>query len=124
MTNMNPANATRYDIKEVQLAPVQNVLIVAKDRSATIEYTIGKLTPGTPGVVGSGQILESGIKGTPNYQPYIPALNGSPTVADQILPVMSDTIVMTDDEWNAWSAQGDDDYRAAVVIKRLGLTLS
>lgn len=124
-------------INPVQVKPVADVLIVVPDRSSKIQYTIGKFVegkvavPAVATVPGRGAILESGTKGSPGYQPYVPPVTpilGTPevpAVQDSVLPVDSGTVEMTDDEWNSWPAGSNDtDYRFTIVAKRLNLTLT
>lgn len=122
-------------IELIQLKPVQDIVLVIPAKSGTIQYIVGKLIPGKPEIPavatipGRGQILESGTKGQPNYQPYVPAIDsiiGTPAVSavpDAVTPVVQGTIEMTDAEWNAWGTQDDDTYRTSIVVARLGLTI-
>lgn len=121
-------------VTPVQVKPAQDILLIVPERSPKIQYILGKLVPGKPevpaipAVLGRGQILESGTVGQPGYQPYVPAIAGRPetpaipAVPDAVIPVDQGTIEMTDDEWSAWTGKDDNDYRTAIVIKRLSLT--
>lgn len=111
------------NIKPVQVIPEQDVLLVIPAKSATIQYVLAKLVPGSaevPGVVGKGNVLDGSGK------IVTPAIKGSPTipaVPDSYIQVDSGTVEMTDSEWTAWDSQDDDSYRSSIVSKRLGLTI-
>ena len=115
-------NASGVLIKPVQLKPQADILLVVPAHSSSISYVVGKLIPGTPAKLGKGATLESGTPGAPDYQPYVPAVNGVAFAPDSIMPLDQGTIEMTDAEWAAWNDQPDNEYRTSVVAARLGLT--
>ncbi len=129
-----PSEPQSISVQSVRIAPVEvkpqaDILLIVPDRSAKINWVVGKLIPGTPevpmvpGIVGKGKVLDDkGNVITPAIEgkPAIPAV---PAVPDSIIQVDSGTIEMTDDEWNNWKDQDDLAYRSAIVAKRLGWTI-
>lgn len=110
-------------ISPVQLVPVQDTLLVIPAKSATIQYHVAKIVPGSPevpGKVGVGRTLDaSGKEVAPAVEGY-PAI---PAVPDSFIVVDSGTVEMTELEWAAYLTQDDDLYRSQIAAKRLGLTI-
>lgn len=115
-------------IQPVQLKPECDILVVQQGRSSTIQYSVGKLIPGTPSVpeipgkVGRGKIVDDkGNTVSPAIDGY-PVTPAVPAVPDSFEIVDSGMVEMSDDEWNAFLTQDDSDYRTSVVAGRLGFT--
>lgn len=129
-----PDQPQSISVQSVRIAPVEvkpkgDILLIAPARSATINYVVGQLVPGTqeipmvPGIVGRGKIIDDKgaiISPAIDGKAAIPAV---PAIPDFVIQVDSGTIDMTDDEWNDWKDQDDLAYRSSIVAKRLGWTI-
>lgn len=122
-------NVTPVAIVPVQLKPVADILLVVPDRSAKINYIVGKHVPGVPevpaipGIVGRGATIDASGKVLSPPVEGKPAVAAVPATPDAVTPVEQGTIEMTDEEWQAWGTQEDNTYRATIVAKRLNLTI-
>lgn len=116
-------NAVVHKITPVQLKPTQDVLLVVPAKSSTISFYVAKIIPGSaaiPGIVGCGKVLDA------NNKVITPAIEGRAAVAavpDSFIVVESGSVEMDESEWNSFLTQDDDDYRASIVAKRIGLEL-
>lgn len=115
-------------IQPVQLKPECDILVVQPGRSSTIQYSVGKLIPGTPSVleipgkVGRGKIVDDKGNTVINAIDGYPVTPAVPAVPDSLEIVDSGVIEMTDAEWTSFTTQDDNEYRTGVVAQRLGLT--
>lgn len=130
MSNQQTIPISFATVQPVQRSPLVDTIVVTSERSATINYTLGCRIAGTPavpaipGVVGRGRIVDSQGRETSPAIDGSPAIPEVPAVLDTLQVVEQGSIVMTDDEWNAWKDQDDNQYRISIVATRLNLTIN
>ena len=88
-------------------------------------YELRKVTtPAKKGKPGKPAIPQVGEPGDPDFQPAVAAVPPVPPTAEISVPLCNGNIDMTQEQWDAWTTQPDDEYVPQCVADNLGLTLS
>lgn len=114
--------------------PIKPIRAVAEDADCIViqrasfdplpsfNVLIGKYTPAVPAVPATPAIPQKSGPNRPDYVPAVPATPGTPEVPDNLDVHKAVVVTMTQEEWDNWKDQNDDDYVRSIMCERLGLT--
>lgn len=88
----------------------------------TFNVQFGVLTPEVPAVPGKPAAPQQSGPNRPDYVPAQPATPDIPAVPATFAPQRSETLVLTQDEWDLWDkTHGDEAYILGLAAKRFGV---
>lgn len=85
----------------------------------------GKYTPAVPTIPGTPEVPQKSGPNRSDYVPYQPAVPEVPAVPATFTPHRTETLVLTQEEWDNWDKSVHDAaYVLAIVAERFGQKLA
>lgn len=88
----------------------------------TVQF--GVFTPEVAAIPGTPAVPQKSGPNLPDYVPAQPAVPETPAVPAQFTPQRTEQLVLTQEEWDGWTASTPDEaYILAIAAKRFGVAL-